>query len=234
MFVATRQEFGEVERTPITLPAPLDRLIGESTGTTIRKEAFLRYLASPADQRGRSWRAPLSGEVSKTTSGQPAAYFIIHDTSSPTLERGQAFPPAGMDTTAWPGNNLQPYLHPTYARNADAIHAQCVNHWPMSSLIVWASRQPGTTLCRVGARHSMKDKPRGAGACSSRWKIYSLGVATRGASLRSYFPRVYRCAVRPPGSGLRSGELTTMSMVDSCLSWGDRSRSGYTRRPAKF
>jgi hypothetical protein len=105
------KKFGEIERTPITLPAPLDRLIGESTGTTITKEAFLRYLASQQINEEEAG-GPLSGEVSKTTSGQPATYFIIHDTSSPTLERGEAFPPEGLDTAGWPGNNLQSYLHP--------------------------------------------------------------------------------------------------------------------------
>lgn len=106
------EKFGDVERTPITLPAPLDRLIGESTGNTITKESFLRYLASQRINE-EEVGGPLSGEVSKTTTGQQATYFIIHDTSSPALGRGEAFPPAGMDTAAWPGNNLRSYLHPT-------------------------------------------------------------------------------------------------------------------------
>lgn len=64
-------------------------ITGESTGPTIAKAAFLRYIASQHINE-EEIGGPLSGEVSKTTSGQPATYFIIHDTSSPTLGRGEA------------------------------------------------------------------------------------------------------------------------------------------------
>lgn len=109
------KKYADVERAPITLPAPLDRLIGESTSPRITKAAFLRYLASQHIDE-QEIGGPLSGEVSKTGSGQSATYFIIHDTSTPTLKRSETFPPPGMDTAAWPGNDLQPYLHPTSCR----------------------------------------------------------------------------------------------------------------------
>ncbi len=102
MPVATRQEIRRGRAhcdNPASATRPADRRIHRY----YYKRGVLRYLASQQineeEVGGR-----LSGEVSKTTSGQPATYFIIHDTSSPTLERGEAFPPAGIDTAAWSGN----------------------------------------------------------------------------------------------------------------------------------
>ncbi len=101
--------YAEVDRAPITLPESLNRLIGEPTNYTVTKEALVRYLNAhgiDAEDIGGS----VSASVSRTSTGRPAAYFIIHDTSTPTLERGQAFPPAGMDTVAWEGNKFESYL----------------------------------------------------------------------------------------------------------------------------
>src|SRR6266498_3819021 len=105
-------EYGIVDRSPIGLPEPLNRLIGERTANTVTKEALLRYLTSHhiAEQ---DIGGLLSNEVSKTSSGEFAAYFIIHDTSTPTLKVDQPFPPAGMDTVNWAGNKFEHYLHPT-------------------------------------------------------------------------------------------------------------------------
>lgn len=101
--------YATVDPAPIALPEPLNRLIGEPTDNTVTKDALGRYLTAhginPEHIGG-----PISANVSRTSTGRPAAYFIIHDTSTPKLERGEAFPPAGMDTAAWDGNKFESYL----------------------------------------------------------------------------------------------------------------------------
>lgn len=101
--------YGHVGAARASLPAPLDRLVGQPTAPTLSRESLRSYLAargvSESDIGGS-----LSDPVSRTSDGRSAQYFIIHDTSSPTLERGATFPPAGMDSAEWPGNNLRRYV----------------------------------------------------------------------------------------------------------------------------
>lgn len=175
------KKFGEVERPMVTLPAPLDRLIGESTEPTIAKPAFRRYLASQ-----RSTRKKLVDHCQAKCQGprtvSPPRISLSTIRVVPLWNVVKRF--HRQEWTRWRGRETiyNPVFTRCHVRNAGAIHAQCVNRWRMSSLIVWASLRPGTTLSRVSAQRSMKDKPPGAGACSSRWKTSSLGVATRGAS----------------------------------------------------
>lgn len=101
--------YAKVDPLPITLPEPLNRLIGEPTNSTVTRETLLHYLNSQGirdDEIG----GPLSANVSKNSAGQPAAYFIIHDTSYPRFAHRQPFPPAEMDTADWPGNRFDSYL----------------------------------------------------------------------------------------------------------------------------
>ena len=106
------RKYGEVERDPATLPPSLERLIGRETSPTVTAESLGRYLAAH-EIKEEEIGGPLSRPVSKTSAGTPAAYFIIHDTSDPTYERRDAFPPAGMDTGSWTGNSFGRYLNPT-------------------------------------------------------------------------------------------------------------------------
>lgn len=103
--------YGVVGPARPSLPAPLDRLVGESVAPALTVEALRSYLAARGI-READLGGPLAGAVSRTSDGTPARYFIIHDTSTPTLPRAAAFPPAGMDAAAWPGNDFGPYLRP--------------------------------------------------------------------------------------------------------------------------
>jgi hypothetical protein len=109
------RKYGEVDREPATLPPSLERLIGRETAPTVTAESLARYLAANRI-REEDIGGPLSRGVSRTSGGAQAAYFIIHDTSDPPFERLDPFPPAGMNTPAWTGNDFQRYLHPTDCR----------------------------------------------------------------------------------------------------------------------
>jgi hypothetical protein len=98
------KRFGELGAPLASLPAPLDTFVGRPVEFAARPSLtdYLRaHSIREADVGG-----PLSGAVSKTSGGELARYFIIHDTSSPALPRTAAFPPAGMDTASWPHNRL--------------------------------------------------------------------------------------------------------------------------------
>ncbi len=109
------RKYGEVDREPATLPPLLERLIGHATAPTVTAESLGRYLAANGI-REEDIGGALSRRVSVTNGGVSAAYFIIHDTSDPPFESRDPFPPAGMDTPAWRGNDFQRYLHPTGCR----------------------------------------------------------------------------------------------------------------------
>ena len=98
-------KYGQLGAPLGNLPEPLKGLIGKPVTSTISKDALVRFLLLNHIQNesiGGSINAPLS----TSQKGEPARYFIIHDTSSPTLEQNQSFPPANMDTPSWSGNNL--------------------------------------------------------------------------------------------------------------------------------
>ncbi|MGB8509067.1 MAG: hypothetical protein WCD76_11840, partial [Pyrinomonadaceae bacterium] len=94
-----------------TLPDPLERLIGQRT--TITKTSLKAFLTAHGINESEIGGA-LSGPVSQTNAHVPARYFIIHDTSDP-VPVGATFPPTGMDTPAWSGNNLGRFLPPRKA-----------------------------------------------------------------------------------------------------------------------
>jgi hypothetical protein len=92
------------------LPAPLERLIGESV--TIKKENLRKFL-----QKHKIDEETIGGNIDKTLSianlpgGEQvqALYFIIHDTSSPYLKDAPF--PENFDTDAdWRGNDLTIWL----------------------------------------------------------------------------------------------------------------------------
>jgi hypothetical protein len=83
-------QWGKISPGPATLPAGLAQRIGQPTGqlrTQLAKYLSARHIA-PNDIGG-----PLGSGVSKTPTGKPAAYFVIHDTSSPFLGAVAGFPP---------------------------------------------------------------------------------------------------------------------------------------------
>jgi hypothetical protein len=118
------RKYGEVGPQRPSLPAPLDRLIGQPTEQTVSQSALSRYLVGHQIKEAEIGGA-LSSPVSQSSDGRLAVYFIIHDTSSPALEKDEPFPPADMDSPDWSGNDLNQYLHPTDCparrRNPQAI-----------------------------------------------------------------------------------------------------------------
>lgn len=109
------RKYAEVGDEPATLPPALERLIGRETGPSVTAEALRRHLTARGISEAEIG-GPLSRPVSSTSAGTPATYFIIHDTSHPVSERNDPFPPAGMDTTSWPGNGFRGYLNPSDCR----------------------------------------------------------------------------------------------------------------------
>jgi hypothetical protein len=103
------KKFGHLGPAPRSLPPPLEQLIGQPTASTVTREVLKSFLTART-LREADLGGLLTSPLSRSPQGQPARYFVIHDTSSPTLERGAAFPPAGMDTPSWPGNRLTSHL----------------------------------------------------------------------------------------------------------------------------
>lgn len=78
------------------LPAPLEAIVGRDVDVT--KAGLRSHLASlgvPEDAVGGSLDRPLS----RTESGRSAAYFVIHDTSTPNYRAGPF--PAEIDSPEW-------------------------------------------------------------------------------------------------------------------------------------
>jgi len=102
-------KYGEAGQQLGALPSPLDHLIGQPTEQTTNKDLLRKYLVVHQIKE-QDIGGSLSDPVSRTSDGKLATYFIIHDTSDPTLERTDSFPPENMDAATWPGNNLSRYL----------------------------------------------------------------------------------------------------------------------------
>lgn len=103
------EKYGHLGPPLETLPEPLNSLIGNPVHITISKDILNRFLEFK-NVRNENIGGSINNPLSKSRKGEPARYFIIHDTSSPTYERSQIFPPANMDTSDWPGNNLNSHI----------------------------------------------------------------------------------------------------------------------------
>ena len=94
------RRWGELGAALAALPSPLEQ-IGAPPPMT--KEQFRAYLASKnIDEKdlGGSLDSPLS----ITSGGSPAAYFVIHDTSTPNYKLEAI--PADINDATWSHNNL--------------------------------------------------------------------------------------------------------------------------------
>lgn len=89
------------------LPHALERLVGKRVD--LSPAAFAAYLTSigvAADDIG----GPLDGPLAHTEAGMPAAYFVIHDTSTPNY--GLSPIPAEIDSPTWAYADLRPWQGP--------------------------------------------------------------------------------------------------------------------------
>jgi len=84
------------------LPDPLERLIG--LPAKLSKDRFRQFLkennVNESDLGGS-----LEYDVSRTSDGARAEYFVIHDTSTPVIESSEF--PVNINETTWGGNNLK-------------------------------------------------------------------------------------------------------------------------------
>lgn len=91
---------GAVDR----LPGPLEELIGKSVTIDLRN--LKRYLSThqiAESDIGGDLLKPLSPVDSTNPRGEPARYFVIHDTSTPNYWNAI---PANINEETWSGNNL--------------------------------------------------------------------------------------------------------------------------------
>jgi hypothetical protein len=103
--------FGVVNPSPAVLPATLEKLLTApghaadwpSVMGSVQNWGATKHLDF-VHQLGGGLDKPLSA----TKDGHSALYFVIHDTSAPTLAAGTQFPP-NINDAAWSGNRLQRY-----------------------------------------------------------------------------------------------------------------------------
>jgi hypothetical protein len=107
------KRYAELGPPRTSLPAPLDRLVGQPAAAPL-KTALAAYLRAHGIREAEIG-GKLSDPVSKTSGGEFAHYFIIHDTSSPVSAHNATFPPAGMDNAAWSGNQLAGHVASKHA-----------------------------------------------------------------------------------------------------------------------
>jgi hypothetical protein len=100
---------GELDSPLAVLPPPLEELIDQVV--TVQVDALQRYL----DAHGiGAWEigGPLTQRLSRARNDDPTAplahYFVIHDTSIPSLCEAPDFPP-DMDAPSWRWNSLDEY-----------------------------------------------------------------------------------------------------------------------------
>ncbi|WP_449101825.1 hypothetical protein [Pseudomonas veronii] len=93
---------GKISATPTSLPSNLEKRVG--TPVNFKSTEFQGYLAAnkiaEADVGGG-----LDRPLSKTELGDPAQYFVIHDTSTPNY--GSKPFPTDIDKPTWPDNSLK-------------------------------------------------------------------------------------------------------------------------------
>lgn len=93
---------GKISATLTSLPSGLEKRLG--TPVNFKSTALQGYLAAnniaEADVGGS-----LDRSLSETERGDPAKYFVIHDTSTPSY--GSKHFPANIDKPAWPDNSLK-------------------------------------------------------------------------------------------------------------------------------
>ncbi|HCR49543.1 MAG TPA: hypothetical protein DIW24_07940 [Bacteroidetes bacterium] len=95
-------KYGLLGPTRITLPDPLENIIGKRVGLTARElRAYLaKHQIDEADLGGSVF-----AKISQNDRKIPARYFVIHDTGTPTLEKDSSFP-ADMNESGWSYNDF--------------------------------------------------------------------------------------------------------------------------------
>lgn len=169
------------------LPGALASRIGQPTGIT--SAALSSYLAAQgideADIGG-----PIAGPVSQTQDGRPAAYFVIHDTSTPNLLDAPF--PSDMDMPSWAPNDVS----------------------------VWGNGEASVAhvfIARTGASITAMDFARGWRATKLESRI--VGVASRGRFLHieNVQPRRSDRADHPgdlaPQPGFTDAQLQRLALV---------------------
>ncbi len=100
--------FGHLGPTLEALPAPLSNLVGQSV--TVAKADLRSFLLAhhvAEAELGGSLDAPLSRANDNAPDGQPALYFVIHDTSTPNFHDAPF--PADVDQPEWAFNSFSRY-----------------------------------------------------------------------------------------------------------------------------
>lgn len=111
---------GRLDHQPVVLPAPLDTLIGTTPSMTKASfRAFLQEQSIVETDIGGALDEPVSHALSGAVGAPEAAYFVIHDTSTPNL--GQAPFSRRINTADWPFNHL-----PGYRRDTPIVLPGCV------------------------------------------------------------------------------------------------------------
>jgi hypothetical protein len=95
--------YGEIGSTPATLPDFLVNHVGAAVETSSLRGKLTTYLNTLGVDANTVGGALTEG-VSKTANDTLAKYFVIHDTSSPTIPANSNFP--NMDSANWSGNDL--------------------------------------------------------------------------------------------------------------------------------
>lgn len=98
--------FGHLDPTRSSLPSPLDRLLSQPT-IDLDKAKLRQYLQRNQIQEsaiGGSLDQPVSRANNNASNGEPARYFVIHDTSTPNFRNGNF--PDTINSASWSGNNL--------------------------------------------------------------------------------------------------------------------------------
>lgn len=90
---------GNLGRTPATLPAPLDSLIGRTMGVDVeRLRGYLRAHGIAESDVGGA----LARDLPRVR------FFVIHDTSSPEISAASF--PSNINESTWPANNFRGWL----------------------------------------------------------------------------------------------------------------------------
>lgn len=108
----TVKPLGNVDPNLAALPAVLrGALEGTAPKPSVHKIALRQHVAKLGLDEAKNLGGKLDKPLS-TAGGKTALYFVIHDTSSPTLKFGQQFP-ANINEASWPGNDLSHSVNTT-------------------------------------------------------------------------------------------------------------------------
>ena len=97
--------YGELDPALAALPAPIDRLPGNTTAIPLAAlRSYLRAHQIEESEIGGSLESPLSHAKAGDPQAPPARYFVIHDTSTPALGRSEF--PSALNSPTWRHNKI--------------------------------------------------------------------------------------------------------------------------------